>query len=999
MTVCQWEGWRLQVKNDNKALIALKQHIGFSQEPPDIDTAIESEYYLKNVLPPRVYPFWRKRLRELYPDNITTKSTYVLATGSIGGGKSTFSQIIILYDIIKMACMRDIREFAEVGLLQGVYIKCANVAKYKSQDFVDTLNEAVFGGKSPFFQRELERGNWFLNNLHIQATGIRERELVSNDMAIGWISECNQLKPEVALSLIASCDSRLTSRFIKCENICTHLIIDSSTIGTDAATEALLRDDPKFSSDQSFIVKVNSWNVTEGLRRYFNFGSFWVYCGDSQTNPFIVQPEDIDTKVVNGKEVTSVKESLMLKYDQDRFLECPNELLPEAERDIILFLQEKAGISTTSGTKFFTDQARLSRAFCLDQEVDDVIRVDFFDPYDTIMEKLHKDIAKLPIDRKLFIKIDCGLKSDLFGIAIAYADGVSRNIVDGADVERLNIKIPICFALSRYNGQETPINKVEDFFLQLAQTHDIAIVLTDQYQCFTGDTKVALLDGTNPTMSEIVERWEKGEEMFTYTLDTDNNKLTAGKIKRAWKTGNKRIMKVTLDNGEVIRCTEDHRFMLRDGSFCEAQYLTPGTSLMPLYRHNNPKGYEEVLNPLTDSWGLTYGKISNYFNGSSKGFHIHHADFNKHNNNPTNLKLVTKEEHLKLHVDEMTNKMKNPEYAREHNLKIWQNNPELRLRASERAKRLWFTPEARAKNLEHMKETVRKPENREKVSARWKEWYETIEGEEHKDAVAERAIERNKTLKPRLGSSTSEEARKRMSEANKKTWENPCHRLKMKQRYPGACGYLKHKYGANWKNTVPPEIVEEEKKLYRAQWESEHQNTQRINHKVLSIEFTDICEDVYDLEIDNFPNFALSSGVFVHNSSGIRQMMIQNGIDSKLQSVDRTDIPYITFKNYVYSGLVELPRNEILRKELGELEHIDNRVDHPKSGGKDSADCCCGLVHYMVELGPEQVLAPSDVEISEGIVDVYSQLNTVRNQRQAVKTANTVAYGSYYDYV
>src|SRR2546422_2355374 len=45
-----------------------------------------------------------------------------------------------------------------------------------------------------------------------------------------------------------------------------------------------------------------------------------------------------------------------------------------------------------------------------------------------------------------------------------------------------------------------------------------------------------------------------------------------------------KVIRVTLDNGESIVCTPDHRFMLRDGSYKAAADLTPADSLMPLYR-------------------------------------------------------------------------------------------------------------------------------------------------------------------------------------------------------------------------------------------------------------------------------------------------------------------------------------------------------------------------------------------------------------------------------
>jgi dCTP deaminase (EC 3.5.4.13) len=37
-------------------------------------------------------------------------------------------------------------------------------------------------------------------------------------------------------------------------------------------------------------------------------------------------------------------------------------------------------------------------------------------------------------------------------------------------------------------------------------------------RCFRGDTRVALVDGTAPTLEEMAQRWEKGERFFGYSV-------------------------------------------------------------------------------------------------------------------------------------------------------------------------------------------------------------------------------------------------------------------------------------------------------------------------------------------------------------------------------------------------------------------------------------------------------------------------------------------------
>src|SRR5207253_7874947 len=49
------------------------------------------------------------------------------------------------------------------------------------------------------------------------------------------------------------------------------------------------------------------------------------------------------------------------------------------------------------------------------------------------------------------------------------------------------------------------------------------------------------------------------------------------------------VVKVTLETGAEIVCTPDHRFMLRDGTYREAQQLKPKDQLMPFSRSAIPE--------------------------------------------------------------------------------------------------------------------------------------------------------------------------------------------------------------------------------------------------------------------------------------------------------------------------------------------------------------------------------------------------------------------------
>jgi tRNA-splicing ligase RtcB len=108
--------------------------------------------------------------------------------------------------------------------------------------------------------------------------------------------------------------------------------------------------------------------------------------------------------------------------------------------------------------------------------------------------------------------------------------------------------------------------------------------------CFTGETLVPLLDGKSYTLKELAE---KDDEFIVYAC-TESGKVVATKATAKKTRINAELIKVILDNGAEIRCTTDHKFMLRDGSFVEAKDLKPGESLMPLYRQVDENGFVEV---------------------------------------------------------------------------------------------------------------------------------------------------------------------------------------------------------------------------------------------------------------------------------------------------------------------------------------------------------------------------------------------------------------------
>jgi deoxycytidine triphosphate deaminase len=153
-------------------------------------------------------------------------------------------------------------------------------------------------------------------------------------------------------------------------------------------------------------------------------------------------------------------------------------------------------------------------------------------------------------------------------------------------------------------------------------------------RCFAGDTRVALVDGTSPTLEEMARRHDSGELFWGYSIG-ENGRLIVSLLDAPRFIGRDSLLEVELDSGERIRTTPDHLFMKRDGRMAAAHTLRPNDALMPLYR-DLFRGYEEVYQPidgylyathrLADEWNLRHKIYEDV-----PGTHRHHLDFDRLN--------------------------------------------------------------------------------------------------------------------------------------------------------------------------------------------------------------------------------------------------------------------------------------------------------------------------------------------------------------------------------
>lgn len=378
--------------------------------------------------------------------------------------------------------------------------------------------------------------------------------------------------------------------------------------------------------------------------------------------------------------------------------------------------------------------------------------------------------------------------------------------------------------------------------------------------CVTADTLVA-----TPSGNRRIDSIASGTPV--YSLGEDGNFRVATATDPGLRRVDAKIVRVVTDGGSV-RCTPEHRFMLRDGTYREAQDLRAGDSLMPLYRRLSPSvgkrrgggGYEEFYQPKTGRHVPAHRLVAEFKIGRSLTVDecVHHIGVenpnNKLDNRPENLDVMQKRAHWRLHV----------EYSGSDNHRKWFGDM-VRARHSsglcQKNYENFVRPDIREKTSRAVSIANRKrawdEEDRKKLSEGRRRYEERIRsGEEVRKPV-------------------SEETRVKMAAAHRgKTWSAETRAKQKASRKPQV-----------WTEEMRSKIAEANRRRVWTEegrrncsegqrWRHRHDDGKVKNHKVLRVEDAG-SEDVYCLNVADTHNFVvvfddgcLSSGVVIHNCMG-----------------------------------------------------------------------------------------------------------------------------------
>ena len=377
-------------------------------------------------------------------------------------------------------------------------------------------------------------------------------------------------------------------------------------------------------------------------------------------------------------------------------------------------------------------------------------------------------------------------------------------------------------------------------------------------RCFSGSTRVALVDGTAPTLEEMARGNDLGALYWGYSIGP-SGRLIVTMLDAPRFIGRDALLEITLDNGERIRATPDHLFMKRNGAMIEAHELRPGHALMPLYRdlvrgdeavYQPLEGYMYPTHRLADEWNLRHEIYHD-----RPGTHRHHRDFDRRNNRPTNIERMGASEHIRLHNSDSYGESFDPEA---HGAAI---RASLRRRAEDPR---WRDDYGRvqAKRAREFWGEARYAEARERVLAAARNQSDATR-EAHRRAMLRRFSDPAERARHSLRAAAAwaaDDGSRRRRQADVARRIRICAEITREA--------VEHALQAAGSIRGAAQLLDCDRSVFRRFPEviaQVHGRRSHRNHKVVCVRELAGDHDVYCLTVPEAGNFALEAGVFVRN--------------------------------------------------------------------------------------------------------------------------------------
>ena len=368
----------------------------YAEIPVDILTFVDDNNYLGNAWhdnegKSKLYPYWRKELVKIFPDNLTTSVNNAIFSGSRGRGKTEIAVLIAAYLLHRILCLKDPVAYFHLKPTEKIVFAFMNIKL--------SLAEEIGIAK---FQNTIQVSPWFMAHGTIEGrtrkiwvpqkfngqeaidikVGSAADDLIGLPVYFAFFDEVSfqrnqdiEKQKQKANDMVDTAIGGMKTRFVHNGKNPTLLVLASSKRSDKSFLEEHMKKKLKSEKDNVYISDGSVWEVKP--KGTYSEQTFRVGLGNKflQSN-VIPDDDDEETYIRKGYKILTV----------------PVDFRADFLDDIDRALCDFAGISSSSITKYISGAAyndlvtsRIKNPFTReilevgDGNDDDVQYYDFFD--------------------------------------------------------------------------------------------------------------------------------------------------------------------------------------------------------------------------------------------------------------------------------------------------------------------------------------------------------------------------------------------------------------------------------------------------------------------------------------------------------------------------------------------------------------------------------------------------------------------------------------------
>ena len=465
----------------------------YEEVPVDILTFVDDYNYLGNAWhdaegKSKLYPYWRKELVKIFPDNLTTTVNNGIFSGSRGRGKSEICILIAAYLLHRILCLKNPVAYYHLKPTEKIVFAFMNIKL--------ALAEEIGIAK---FQNTIQSSPWFMEHGQLEGRtkklwvpkkfndqeaidikiGSQADDLIGLPIFFAFFDEVSfqrnqdvEKQKQKANDMIDTAIGGMKTRFVHNGKNPTFLALASSKRSDKSFLEEHMKKKLKSEKDNVYISDGSVWEVKpEGT---YSKETFRIALGNKFLQSIVIPDED-DSEIYINKGY--------------QIIEAPIDFRADFLDDIDRALCDFAGISSSSITKYISGAAfydivtdRIENPFTREiLEVgngpdDDAQYYDFFD-----ITKIDPVLRFKP----LFIHLDMSVSGDKTGIAGVFIKGKKPSI--NPDLQSADLFYSLAFSVSikAPKGRQISFEKNRNFIRWLKRMgFNIKGITSDTYQAY-----------------------------------------------------------------------------------------------------------------------------------------------------------------------------------------------------------------------------------------------------------------------------------------------------------------------------------------------------------------------------------------------------------------------------------------------------------------------------------------------------------------------------------